>query len=539
MSVMHFSNGNFMELSREKRAFLEQNIFKGKIIKQFQGRGGLIYIVERDCIPKFVAYKTTQEFEKEDISTIKVGAIENIEREAGNWFRYSNHPLLIRPFSVTLVNNFPIICMPYCNGDLSAFTRSKQSLTSVIILSLQIIKGLIEASKAGLKYHQDIKPDNILYIDLSEKYRNFPPEDVEHYLRYSVRIADFGVANAYLNGHPGGTNVYKAPEQYDIEMFPGCFEPDVFSVGIIIAELFQGYHPAIPAKDENERIRSWKGKRLKRWALYGVRNYKIAESENEAILIRLIDEMLSPNPSLRPSFESCYGVLSEILMKSDPKSFEFFDTLISHYDQISNVSGIEGKLFNLIKLSKIKSQLTPIIDELSSELVILMSMDTYNTKQIMVIYHYAKALYRISNANKIIEFHALIISAFEIIVYFLLEHPEEITSSQRYPVMDNSTSIGSDFESSAEVFNESIKILSFLGYDENLNLLVRNSPNKVIKAFLIFGIAQDLRLNHHHSEAYQKLSELRALIPIDSKFEEVFAHWEKEIIFWESIQTHY
>lgn len=404
---------------------------------------------------------------------------------------------------------------------------------------MQIIKGLIEASKAGLKYHQDIKPDNILYIDLSEKYRNFPPEDVEHYLRYSVRIADFGVANAYLNGHPGGTNVYKAPEQYDIEMFPGCFEPDVFSVGIIIAELFQGYHPAIPAKDENERIRSWKGKRLKRWALYGVRNYKIAESENEAILIRLIDEMLSPNPSLRPSFESCYGVLSEILMKSDPKSFEFFDTLISHYDQISNVSGIEGKLFNLIKLSKIKSQLTPIIDELSSELVILMSMDTYNTKQIMVIYHYAKALYRISNANKIIEFHALIISAFEIIVYFLLEHPEEITSSQRYPVMDNSTSIGSDFESSAEVFNESIKILSFLGYDENLNLLVRNSPNKVIKAFLIFGIAQDLRLNHHHSEAYQKLSELRALIPIDSKFEEVFAHWEKEIIFWESIQTHY
>ncbi|HDL8237119.1 TPA: hypothetical protein PXQ89_003815, partial [Yersinia enterocolitica] len=133
---------------------------------------------------------------------------------------------------------------------------------------------------------------------------------------------------------------------------------------------------------------------------------------------------------------------------------------------------------------------------------------------------------------------ALIISAFEIIVYFLLERPEEITSSQRYPVMDNTTSIGSDFESSAEVFNESIKILSFLGYDENLNLLVHNSPNKVIKAFLIFGIAQDLRLNHRHSEAYQKLSELRALIPIDSKFEEVFAHWEKEIIFWESIQTH-
>ncbi len=532
MSVMNISDGEFMDLNDEKRVLLELNVFKGKILKSLKGRGGLIYIVERNCIPKFVAYKTTQEFERLDISNIRVESIVNIEREAGNWFRYSNHPLLITPFSVTLVNNFPIICMPCCNGDLSFFTRSEQEFTSVIFLSLQIIKGLIEANKAGLKHHQDLKPENILYIDLSEKFKNYPPIDVDPFLRYSVRIADFGVANAYLNGHPGGTNVYKAPEQYDIEMFSGCFEPDVFAVGIIIAELFQGYHPAALDKDNDNKIRNWTGRRLKNWTLSGTRNYKAAESDNEVSLIKLIDEMLSPNPSLRPSFESCYSVLSEILRLSDAKSFEFLDALISHYDRISNISGIQGRLFNLINLSKIKSQLTSILEEISFELDTLISTNIYNAKKMIAIFHYAKALYIISHNNGVKEFHALMISAFESIVYFLLEHPEDITSSQLHPVIDNSISIGSDFESSAEVFNESLKILSFLNYAGELNILIRNSTDNVVKAFVIFGVAQDLRLAHRHDEAYQKLSELRLLIPINSKFEEVFAHWKKEIVFW-------
>ena len=140
---------------------------------------------------------------------------------------------------------------------------------------------------------------------------------------------------------------------------------------------------------------------------------------------------------------------------SDPKSFEFLDALISHYDKISNVSGIQGRLFNLINLSKIKSQLTSILEEISFELGALISTNIYNAKQMIAIFHYAKALYVISHRNGVEEFHAQMMSAFESIVYFLLEHPEDITSSQLHPVIDNSTSIGSDFESSAEVFNES------------------------------------------------------------------------------------
>jgi hypothetical protein len=58
-----------------KREFLELNIFKGKIVRPLKGRGGLIYIVERNCIPKFVAYKTTQEFESQDISVLKLNPL--------------------------------------------------------------------------------------------------------------------------------------------------------------------------------------------------------------------------------------------------------------------------------------------------------------------------------------------------------------------------------------------------------------------------------------------------------------------------------
>lgn len=525
-----------MALSLEKRNFLELHVFKGRITNRLYGRGGLIYVVERDCIPKLVAYKTIQEFEEEDISAINVESIENIEREAGNWFRYSNHPLVIKPFSVTLINKIPFICMSHCNGDISDFTNSMQRVTGVICFSIQIIKGLTEARKSGLISHQDIKPENILYIDLSEKYKDYPPSDVDSYLKYSVRIADFGVTNAYIDGHLGGTNVYKAPEQYDPKIFPESFEPDTFSVGLIMAELFQGYHPAASSKDENQRVRNWRGSKLKKWAFSGVRNFKKSESETETILISLIDKMISPDPSLRPTLESCYSILIDTLKKSDHKSHDFLDAIISHYDSISNLYYIEGRLFNLVKLSKIASQLTSVLTTLSIELYTLMDMNTCSAKNMIVIYHYAKALYLISHKNEIKDHVALIISAFEKVVYFSLRHNQEITSHQLHPVMNNDTPIGSDFESSAEIFNNSLKILSHLNYHGDLNVLISNSKDNMIKSFIIYDVAQNLRSAHRHREAYAKLCELRELISIDSKFEEVFAHWRKEIGFWDEFK---
>lgn len=525
-----------LTLSEKKRQFLEFHVFKGKIIDHFLGRGGLVYIVEQDCIPKFVAYKTVQEFEEEDISTINIESIEHIEREVGNWFKYSNHPLVIKPFSVTLVNKFPFICMPYCNGNISDFTSSQQGITSVICFSLQIIKGLIEAKKAGLRWHQDIKPENILYIDLSAKYKDYPPLNVDSCLKYSLKIADFGVANAYLNGHLGGTNVYKAPEQYDPTIFPESFEPDIFSVGLIMAELFQGYHPAVLSKNENQNINKWRGSKLKRWAFDGDRNFKNAENETESILINLIDKMLSPDSNLRPSLESCYKILSETLKKTDHRSYEFLDAIISYYDKISDLYYIQGRLSNLIKLSKIKSQLTSTLTTLSIELDSLMNINSNSVNHIITIYYYVKTLYLISNNNQIKDYDALIISVLEMIVDFLLKHNQEITSQQLYPVMNNDTSIGSDFESRAEMFNESLKILSHLNYHGDLNTLISDSTDKMIKAFVIYDIAQSLRLAHQHRKAYEKLCELRSLISIDSKFEEVFTHWKKEIDLWDKIK---
>lgn len=522
-----------MKLSNERQTFLEDNFFKGKIVDRFTGRGGLIYKIEQNCIPKFIAYKTTQEFEVADLSNVKIEFIQSIEREFGNWLRYSNHPLLIKPFSVNIINGFPMVCMPFCNGDISYFIRSRLSFTGVICFSIQIIKGMIEAKKAGLEFHQDIKPENILYIDLSDNFRNFPSNGVDSSLRYSLRIADFGVANAYFDGHLGGTNVYKSPEQYDDTIFDGQFNPDVYSVGLIIAELFQGYHPA--AKDEEDNIRKMRGGELKRWALAGERNFKYTDNEYEMKLVDWVGKMLSPDPRLRPSFELCYDFLFDLLKEIDPLSLKQLSALLDHYDEISVVNSTETKLFNLMKLSKIESERSSIITDISFDLQLLINASSYDPQSIVYIFQYAKALYNICNSNHLTSCNTLIASAFELIVKFVLDNQQEITSSLLRPVMKNHKPIGSDFEASAEVFNDSLKILLKLDSSGEIHSIVHSSRNETIKAFLVYGDAQALKHSGHHLDAYHKLCELRSLIPISSTFEEVFSSWEKQVEFFKKL----
>ncbi|WP_168195859.1 protein kinase [Nissabacter sp. SGAir0207] len=515
-----------MKLSDENKLFLEINLFKGRIIDRHTGRGGLIYKVERDCNPRFLAYKTVKEFESENYSCITTESIKNIEREVGNWFKYSNHPLLIKPFDVNIVNGFPMVSMPYCNGDISHFIQSRLSLIGVICFSIQIIKGLIEAKKAGLIYHQDIKPENILYVDLSDKFRNFPGEGVDPSLKYSIRIADFGVANAYFDNHLGGTNVYKSPEQHDEKTFKGQFEPDVFAVGLIIAELFQGYHPATTS--ENVNIKKWKGSKLKKWAFSGKRNYQYPKNEVEEKLMNLIDKMLIPNPELRPNLKSCYDNLFEILKNEAPKSALLLNCIIEHYDSISTVNFDEDHFFNLIKLSKLDSQLDSILEAISLMLLSLISSGAYTPDSIIKIYRHAKALYNICNTHKLEDYNTLISSASEIVIYYLINNHQNITSSLLYPTIDNRTLIGSDFEARAQVFNESLNILLELNYSVPIQSAIDSSTDNTIKAFVIFNAAQKFRVAGNSIEAYQKLCELRTLIPIDIIFEEVFHTWKAQ-----------
>jgi serine/threonine protein kinase len=155
-----------MSWNEHTQSLLETTVFKGKIVKRRKGRGGLVYIVEQDAHPKRIAYKTIQEFE----TNLSVDT-ERIDREARNWVSFAGHPLVIQPYFIEVWDGFPLICMPYCDGDLSELVGKELSLTNVVCLSLQIVKGMMAANMRGMDHHQDIKPENLLFIDLSAKFR--------------------------------------------------------------------------------------------------------------------------------------------------------------------------------------------------------------------------------------------------------------------------------------------------------------------------------------------------------------------------------
>lgn len=186
---------------------------KGDIVEKKKGTYGVVYIVKQNTIPQYVAYKTT----KEEHDAEKLNAFI---REAKVWFKVRGHALILTPFYIVNIKNRPLICMPYCEKTLRDYLNENEKLSPIgasVIIS-QVLKGLIFARYRGIEAHQDLKPENILLEDLSKKFENWPPKDVNKTLKWRVRICDFGSANAWKElGKPHGTKPYMAPEQWKMK----------------------------------------------------------------------------------------------------------------------------------------------------------------------------------------------------------------------------------------------------------------------------------------------------------------------------------
>ena len=80
---------------------------KGKIIERKRGTYGIVFIVERQASPKYIAYKTIEDkFDK--------NKLDAFIREAKVWFNVKGHPLILTPFYITNIENRPLICMAFC-----------------------------------------------------------------------------------------------------------------------------------------------------------------------------------------------------------------------------------------------------------------------------------------------------------------------------------------------------------------------------------------------------------------------------------------
>lgn len=510
-----------MPLNERAQRLLELEVFKGKIVERRKGRGGLVYIVESDSYPNRVAYKTIQEFENNlHVDTVR------IDREARNWFLFAGHPLVIKPFFVEVWDDVPLICMPYCDGDLGAFIEKRLSLTGVVCLSLQIVKGMIAANRRGMDHHQDMKPENLLYMDLSKKFCDFPPPGVDPSVKYSVRIADFGVANAWRDNHRGGTNAYKAPEQHDATLYD-AFAPDVFGVGLVIAELFQGYHPAATNPDTN--VRNWKGSKLKKWAIEGERHFAPADTHQAQELVGLVTRMLSADPNDRPSFHQCYDQLAQILQELSPSTLEQLVLLFDYFDYISTYCELEDEIDRLLRVAVIPSQRKSVQADIRRYLRDMMEDDVVSLESALRAHHLSKALHGLCCEDCAPEDKELLAHASELVVRFVLVHHESITAEclwRPFPFRGpEPKKLCSDIEAKAEILNTCIERLRGLdAYDKQLQKQV-DDGGRVIQACRVLNDASNAWQTGSVVRACDLLDQVRQLVPHEPELESLYNRW--------------
>ncbi len=159
-----------------------------------------------------------------------------------------DHPnaVTVLDFSIT-EEGIPFLVMEFLEGhslDVELRRVGRLSVSRVSEILLPVCAVLAEAHASGV-IHRDIKPQNIFL------HRNRQRE--------VVKVLDFGVAKLVhesmrgqrltLEGIGPGTPLYMAPERFEEKPYDG--RADVYSLGVVMYELFSGHPPFIDLTDNN------------------------------------------------------------------------------------------------------------------------------------------------------------------------------------------------------------------------------------------------------------------------------------------------
>lgn len=231
--------------------------------------------------------------------------------------------------------------MPALEGNLTKLLQNDFDLATTYILSLQIIKGVMNLNKFGITHHQDLNPPNILFRDLSKYFNGFPPDKMHSSFKHKLYISDLGIADLYdpetSTNKFGGKFAFKAPEQYKEVNIKG-FAPDVFALGVLLTLLFTKIHPSglTLVQVNNKSPKNPKGGWVN-WATKGERIIDVKDN----ILKNTINKMLSPNPLGRPNIEEVFTALNNSLLSYDKNIFAQINFYFEYFDDLD--SGIEEK----------------------------------------------------------------------------------------------------------------------------------------------------------------------------------------------------
>jgi serine/threonine protein kinase len=140
-----------------------------------------------------------------------------------------NHPNICTVHGIEEHDSRQFIVMEYVDGQMLSEKRHSISFKQAIDIGIQIADGLAAAHEKGI-VHRDIKPENIM----------IRKDGI-------VQIMDFGLAKLRgvsrltKEGSTVGTAGYMSPEQ--IQGLDVDHRSDIFSLGVILYELFTGQPP--------------------------------------------------------------------------------------------------------------------------------------------------------------------------------------------------------------------------------------------------------------------------------------------------------
>lgn len=190
-----------------------------KILQQFGGAMGQVFLVEKHDIPFSFVLKSYQATRPE---------YENLFlTEAKNWVSFGVPQNIVKALFVAQIDNKLYVAAEYIQGYKGEANRIANSIGRDLPLHLlikwtvQFTYGMNHCIGHGLKAHSDIKPDNILIDD-----------------DLNLKITDFGLSKSFLNEElaAGGTPRYFSPEQI-ISPSEIDFRSDIYSFGLVLYQL--------------------------------------------------------------------------------------------------------------------------------------------------------------------------------------------------------------------------------------------------------------------------------------------------------------
>ncbi len=204
------------------------------------GRGGMggVFEVEDDSGRRFALKSPVQDTPSGDVT-------RRFAREA-NALRMLDHPNLVAAVDVFVEAGQLFLVMEKVDGiTLTKRNANKEEpLTprAALVIARQILEGVDHAHTQGL-VHRDLKPDNILLVDMGG-WDRVKLIDFGIVKLIGDVAAAFGAAALTRTGLVFGTPAYMAPEQALGRLVDG--RADVYAIGIMLYEMLAG---RVPFKD--------------------------------------------------------------------------------------------------------------------------------------------------------------------------------------------------------------------------------------------------------------------------------------------------